>query len=373
MTPLLGEPSALLATMAVEDSASKSPPQQSTDGSSSSSRLDQECMNTDISSAKPKQQQRRRVYFVEERNRIHEFQPIDKEDTDLVAALWQQPWEMYECKQSIKTRARQWRSTGLGMLLADTFHSTGDLLQQQQPSIPGIGNTPNNNSSSKQKKRMNPHLCQKQLNTFAQLPDEFYNRGVERYLSRQHDQERTLCKRSILQEIVVQAQNLRRQQRQSNNSNNSQDSSATTRLLQEQQQAAEYLSRFAQQLNRDAALFARRCGRADEVAVRKGTADSPEVAYRLVDYLIELEQEQQRSHAYSSPAVMPTHERPAPPRMTSTVVAAAAVMSSRKKTSPSSMSPSSQQHQQQPQPKGSVTTKVSPSGRRVGLLQARQA
>ena len=362
MTPLIGDPSALLTMVEDSTTTSKSPPQSTRTSGGSSSRLDQDSNATTMSttsSAKPQQQQRRRVYFVEERNSIHEFQPIDKEDTDLVASLWQQPWEMYECKQSIKSRARQWRSTGLGMLLADTFHSTGDLLQSSSSS--------SSSNQQQQTRRNHPRLCQKQLNTFAQLPDEFYNRGVERYLSRQHDQERTLCKRSILREIVVQAQSLRRQPR-----NNYDTDASSARLLQQQQQQAEYLARFAQQLNRDATLFARRCGRADEVAARKGGAESVDVAYRLVDYLIQLEQQQQQQTT-TTPAVMPTHERPAAPPL---AAAAAVAVGSSWKKSPSSPSSTMSLPQSQAKPSAATTTtttKVTPSGRRVGLLQARQA
>lgn len=330
-------------------------------------RLDHESNSITCSTGAAKQQrQQRRVYFVEERNIVHEFQPVDLSDLALVTALWQQPAEMYNCKQALKSSARQWRSTGLGMLLADTFHSTGDLKGKANNSI-NDGSDRNSNSNVKQ--RMNPRLCQKQLNTFAQLPDEFYNRGIERYLSRKHDHERTMCKRSIIQEIVFQSEQLRRQQQKQKRSvaQKGEESSTTQ---QEQQHQAEYLARFAQQLNRDAAIFARRCGRADELAVRRGAAENLDAAYRLVDYLIELYHEQQQQNG--GMAVMPTHERPAhqkqpPPASVNKTVSSVLVDGSRIKSPPTSVTPS----QQQQQSKTSATTKV--VGRRVEMLQARKA
>ena len=95
MAPLLIESQSSASLL----STTESPPRKK-DGSSSS--------------------RKRRVYFVEERNTVCEFEPIDNADTELVGSLWQQPWEMFESRQALKARARQWRTTGLGILLADT-------------------------------------------------------------------------------------------------------------------------------------------------------------------------------------------------------------------------------------------------------------
>jgi hypothetical protein len=183
------------------------------------------------------------VTFVEEKNTILEFDSIDREDTELVTSLWHQPWEMHGSKEIMKSRARQWRKTGLGILLDDVFDD------------PEHG----------------PLLTQKRLNAFVQLPDELYMRGVERYLSRKHDQERTARKRSIVRDVVVQAESLK---------------GVKNMPLKERQTV---LALFAKQYSRDAELYARRIAKADEVCLLKG--EDPSQAEMLVEYLVHLERE----------------------------------------------------------------------------------
>jgi len=239
------------------------------------------------------------VKFAEERNTVHEFIAVDRTDHGLVASLWQQPWEMAQTKQSLKVRAKQWRTTGLGILLANTFVGDNGLEENQK-------------------------LCQRQLNTFAQLPDDLYNRGIERHLNRKHDQERTSRKTSNVRLILARWKNIQEQCliHNKNEEHNTagvatleyatNDPLVSERLFREQ---AEHVAKYAQSLNRHAALFARRLGKADEVVMRKGPAESVEAAYVVVDHLMELERRRLAS-SQLSPAVMSTHES-SPPAATS--------------------------------------------------------
>lgn len=210
------------------------------------------------SSSKPSassNKKKRRVLFVEERNTVREFEAVDNADEDLLESLWQQGYEMLECKQTIKVRAKKWRQTGMGMFLNDVYHCDNDL---------------------------SPALCQKQLNAFAQLPDDMHMRGVERYLSRKHDQERTSRKRTILGQVVAQFNSLQ----------------AHTNLTQAESERL--LAQFARRLNQDAELFARRIGKADELVVRQGEAKNIQPALELLDYLHKAELEKIHKGSNSS-------------------------------------------------------------------------
>jgi len=201
---------------------------------------------------------KRRVLFVGERNTVREFESVDAENFELLESLWQQCWEMDNCKQEIKERAKKWRQTGMGVFLNDVFHCDND---------------------------MTPTLCQKQLNTLAQLPDELHMRGVERYLSRKHDQERTTRKRSTVREVVAQFRTLRTQV------------NANALGLAESQTI---LAQFARSLNQDAEVLARRMGKADEWVARKGPARSIRPAQELLDYCHDLELERMHKGSKSS-------------------------------------------------------------------------
>jgi hypothetical protein len=179
--------------------------------------------------------QERRVYFMEERNTILEFESVNECDFKLIEQLWQQRWEMDDTKQKMKERARQWRTTGFGMFLHDAFFCDHGLP---------------------------PTLCQNQLNTLARLPDELNNRGIERYLSRKHDAERTVRKRAFVQDVVEQYGALRQQ--------------VHCNILTDDD-LWDVLGDYSRSLNLEAELFARRLGKADEVAMRRGEyADSRE-------------------------------------------------------------------------------------------------
>ncbi|CAB9511992.1 expressed unknown protein [Seminavis robusta] len=227
---------------------------------------------------KPKKN-KRRVYFVEERNTLLVYQGIDTSDRAYLEELFHQVWEMNDCKAAIKSRARKWRTTGLGMLLHDTFCLA------------------NNNG-------LPAPLCQKQLETFARLPDALYNRGIERYLSRKHDTERTTKKRYIIQDIVAQY-----------------------RLLCQQHDTVsvderwELVGQAAQRMTHDATLFARRMGHADEVVMRRG-CDTPDAieAQRLMQYLQARGMELIKRQQQQAPQMMPAsnNHKMAPPPAAST-------------------------------------------------------
>jgi hypothetical protein len=202
----------------------------------------------------------RRVYFVEERNTLLEFEGINTSDFKLLQQLWQQGWEMDDTKQKMKTRARQWRTTGFGMLLHDAFYCDHGLP---------------------------PTLCQNQLNVLARLPDELNNRGIERYLSRKHDTERTSRKRAFVQDVVGQYEALREQ--------------VDCDILAENE-LWDILGDYSRSMNVEAEVFARRLGKADEVAMRRGEyADSRE-AEILMEYLHSRELERISDNAYNNRA-----------------------------------------------------------------------
>lgn len=211
----------------------------------------------------------RRVYFVERRNTLLEFEGVDKCDFKLIEQLWQQGWEMNGTKQKMKARARQWRTTGLGILLHDAFYCDHDLP---------------------------PTLCQNQLNTLARLPDELNNRGIERYLSRKHDTERTARKRAFVQDVVDQYEVLREQVDCDILTNN---------------ELWDVLGDYSRSMNLAAEVFARRLGKADEVATRRGEyADSRE-AEIVMEYLNarELERIYENDSNNRAPGTGPANKR----------------------------------------------------------------
>jgi hypothetical protein len=88
--------------------------------------------------------------------------------------------------------------------------------------------------------------------------------------------QRTSKKRSISQDILAQATSL---------------DGVKHMPLDEKQNV---LALFARHLSRDSEVFARRCGKADEVAVQEG--DDPTAADIMVNYLKHLEQQQKMEH-----------------------------------------------------------------------------
>ena len=88
---------------------------------------------------------RRGVHFDDESNRIIEIEPmVSIEEGITIDELWYQPWERKELKRVMKRDAKEWRQTGLGILLHDAFVNP------------------------------NPKQAQACLNAFVQLADSAY-------------------------------------------------------------------------------------------------------------------------------------------------------------------------------------------------------
>jgi hypothetical protein len=200
---------------------------------------------------------RKGVRFDDQRNRIVEIEPMVNADEGItVEELWYQPWERKEHKRQLKLSAREWRQTGLGILLHDTFVNP------------------------------NPKQAQSCLNAFTQLADSEYSRGIERYLSQQHDEQRIERKRSFVQDVLQQARYLE-----------------TIRTLTDDEKVLK-LAEFSALQSKCAEVFARRIGKADETVVQKG--EDPTIAAKLVTKL--LRNEYRRSRSSDAVNVMPTHE-----------------------------------------------------------------
>ncbi|CAB9503577.1 expressed unknown protein [Seminavis robusta] len=200
-----------------------------------------------------------RVRFNDECNQIVEVQSVITVEEGIVEKLWYQPWEHKENKRAIKRDARQWRKSGLGILLRDTF-----------------GNP-------------NPQHTQTCLDAFVQLADADYVRGIERHLSQQHDEMRVERKRFFVQDVVEQARYLQ----------------AHPNLTEDEKLTK--LAEFSTLQSKCAEVFAHRIGKADERVVRKG--EDPKAASKLVSKLFRNEFRRSRSlEAQSSANVMPTHE-----------------------------------------------------------------
>jgi len=169
--------------------------------------------------------------------------------------LWYQPWERKEHKRAIKRDAREWRQTGLGILLHDTFVNP------------------------------NPKETQCCLNAFVQLADEAYSRGIERYLSQQHDEQRVERKRNFVQDVLEQARYL-----------------DSLRNVSEDEKR-DKLAEFSALQSKCAEVFARRIGKADETVVLKG--EDPSAAAKLVSKLFR--NEFRRTRSLDNAATTPTN------------------------------------------------------------------
>ena len=146
--------------------------------------------------------------------------------------LWYKREDYKEWKQSSRTDARAWRQKGYGILLEDCF--------EQQAS----------------------RNVQKYITAFAQLNDEDYLRGVERYLNKKHDMERTSAKQRAIQGVLVHQRRLQKRG----------DYAAD--------ELAEELAFLLQEYSRPARRFASRIGKADEIVAQQG--EKPEAAKQLI-------------------------------------------------------------------------------------------
>lgn len=201
------------------------------------------------------------VRFVEEYNTILQVESFLDIEENIAEKLWYSPDYHRKCKVAVKREAREWRKSGLGILLDDAFVNP------------------------------NPKQVQQCLNAFAQLSDTEYARGVERHLSQEHDAQRVQRKRHFILDVVEQARYL--------------DSLGGLSADEKRDKLAE----FSSLQSKIASVFASRIAKADEVAAREGPA--PQVAVKLVSKLLHKYQSRRNSIETSRPHtqhVMPTHE-----------------------------------------------------------------
>jgi hypothetical protein len=208
--------------------------------------------NVKISAPSPKG-----VRFNDECNQVLEIQSVMTIEEGIVEKLWYSPSYHKENKQAIRDEAREWRKTGLGILLQDTFVS---------PNAP---------------------LAQHCLNAFAQLAEGEYMRGIERHLCREHDEQRVKRRRNFVQDVLEQARYLE-----------------SHPFLSEDEKRTK-LAEFSALQSKCAEVFARRLGKADETAILQG--ENPKFAARLASKLAGNEMRRSRSYEVQS-NVMPTHE-----------------------------------------------------------------
>jgi hypothetical protein len=198
------------------------------------------------------------VRFNDERNQVVEIQTVITLEEGIVEKLWYQPWEHQENKRTMKEEAREWRKTGLGILLRDVFASPNESRTQR---------------------------C---LNAFAQLADGEYARGIERHLSQQHDRQRVQGRRNFIQDVLEQARYLE-----------------SHPFLSEDEKSNK-LAEFSALQSKCSEVFARRLGKADEAAALQG--EDPKAAVRLASRLFRIEMRRSRSLEAPPSDVMPTHE-----------------------------------------------------------------
>lgn len=202
------------------------------------------------------------VRFNDQQNQIVEVESFVtmscSEEDNIVEKLWYQPWEQKEHKRAIKRDAREWRKTGLGILLRDAFVNP------------------------------NPQQTQNCLNAFVQLAGDDYVRGIERHLSQQHDEQRVERKRCFVQDVVEQALYLQA------HSNLSDD------------EKRQKLAEFSALQSKCAEVFAHRIARADETVVKQG--EDPKAAAKLVSKLFRNEFSRRSRSVECQSNVMPTHE-----------------------------------------------------------------
>lgn len=199
----------------------------------------------------------RGVRFDDSTNQLFEIEPVMYVEEGIHEELWYQPWEQKENKRAMKRVAREWRKTGLQILLNDTFVNP------------------------------NPKLTQSCLDAFVQLADSEYVRGSERYLSHQHDEQRTGRKRNFIQDVLEQSRYLE------------------TCKHMSADEKREKLAEFSQLQSKCAEVFARRIGQADETVAKNG--ENPSAAAKLISKLFLSEARRSRSMDMQA-NVMRTHE-----------------------------------------------------------------
>jgi hypothetical protein len=186
-------------------------------------------VSADIPPRNPRSQRRTTVTLNESANTIHSFD----NDASLLHPdrIWYQPDDYAGMKVRSRADAREARKQGFGCLLVGAFEST-------RPDV------------------------QIRLNAFVKLEDEQSRRGLERFLSREHGDERIDGKDRARSSVVIHQEQLRR--------DNVQGDKMTRALATVYSEAV-----------RSATFFARRMGIADELVVKEG--EDSTVALEFVD------------------------------------------------------------------------------------------
>ncbi|CAB9530739.1 expressed unknown protein [Seminavis robusta] len=183
---------------------------------------------------------RRSVCFAEELNTTHQLEECTPEDQ------WVSQEEFEETKRRLKRKVQEWKMKGYGVLLRNTFD--------------------------------NPHpSVQRNIDAYAQLDDRDCARGMERSVSANLDQKVVNMKRRCIKTVL-----------------------SHQRLMKKNGVVAEEeLAVVSRMQSRPSVQFARRLGKADEVALRK---NDPSPAYQLVEHLNRMSETQKPRPALNTAA-----------------------------------------------------------------------
>jgi hypothetical protein len=176
------------------------------------------------------------------------------EEADSQRAL--DPSELTERKEGRRTVAEGCRHNGYGILLMDSFKDPVAHVQ-------------------------------KHINAFVQLPEQYYARGLERWVSRKHDMERKAIKSQCIQNLLAEQDNL---------------------LYTGGCSDAELWKRMgavSREGSRSARRFARRIGKADELVVREGDLIDTNIAMNMVK---EIRESQFQKKEFPGPT-SPIHDK----------------------------------------------------------------
>jgi hypothetical protein len=160
---------------------------------------------------------KRTIRFNLDKNEV--FQIVDDHVYDL-DEIWWTSNDYNRIKEITRLDTKDWRKHGYGILLKDTYES------------------PRNDTQD----------C---LNAFCRLASNLAKRGLERHLSRQHGEERSEHKERCRQSVLIHQRRMKRQ-------------GCTV------QEISEHLSHIYRDMTMAAKIFARRMGKADQVAARLG-------------------------------------------------------------------------------------------------------
>jgi hypothetical protein len=175
-------------------------------------------------------EQKRTIRFALDKNEV--FEIVDEHAYDL-DEIWWTTNDYNRIKELTRMNTKDWRKHGYGILLKDTFESPRNDAQE----------------------------C---LIAFCRLAADLAKRGLERHLSRQHGEERSEHKEKCRQAVLIHQRRMKRQ-------------GCTLSEINE------HLAHIYRDLTMPAKVFARRLGKADQIAVSM-REDSSE-ADRLRDLL----------------------------------------------------------------------------------------